>query len=335
MREIISYFSQYASKANRISCLFSILILITLIFVNYYFNLYNESQRQSELAARFTPLFLLFTVSFSLVSLMVLRLEKQRLPQTAFFYVLLVAAPAIFALKAAIHTRDLLPDRMISGPWEHYLDMVLQWPLKAGIVIVAVTLLWILGKYGWPVAGLSSGAGAELSSGRRGLSSGRAGLSSGAGTGLSGRPGTLRPYFWLLAAMMPLLLLAAGQEDFQRVYPKAALVERSPEQAGHWFRVLLFEICYGIDFFTIEFFFRGFLVLAFARYMGMRAILPIAVFYCTIHFGKPLAECISSFPGGLILGVIVYHTRSIWGGLLIHLGIAWGMEAAGWLAQSH
>ncbi len=76
-------------------------------------------------------------------------------------------------------------------------------------------------------------------------------------------------------------------------------------------------------FFTIELFFRGFIILAFIKYGGKNVILPMAVFYCTIHFGKPVAECISSYFGGLILGAIVYNTKSIWGGLIIHLGIAW------------
>ncbi|RYY66213.1 MAG: CPBP family intramembrane metalloprotease, partial [Chitinophagaceae bacterium] len=92
---------------------------------------------------------------------------------------------------------------------------------------------------------------------------------------------------------------------------------------------LLYELSYGSDFVTIELFFRGFLVLAFVRYVGSAALLPMALFYCTIHFGKPLGECISSFFGGLLLGVVTLHTRSIWGGLLVHLGIAWLMELGG------
>ena len=96
---------------------------------------------------------------------------------------------------------------------------------------------------------------------------------------------------------------------------------------------MLFELSYGLVFLTIELFFRGFLVLAFARYAGKDAILPVAAFYCAIHFGKPVFECITSYFGGMILGVIVYHTRSIWGGLVVHLGIAWLMEVAGYIAQ--
>lgn len=95
----------------------------------------------------------------------------------------------------------------------------------------------------------------------------------------------------------------------------------------------MYEISYGLDFFSIELFFRGLLVIGLSRYAGEKAILPMAVFYCTIHFGKPLGECISSFFGGMILGVIAMRTRSILGGLIAHLGLAWLMEVGGWLGN--
>ena len=72
----------------------------------------------------------------------------------------------------------------------------------------------------------------------------------------------------------------------------------------------------------------------FIKWAGKDAILPMACFYCTIHFGKPLGECISSYFGGIILGVVVYHTRSIYGGLLVHLGIAWLMELGGYIGNT-
>ena len=126
-----------------------------------------------------------------------------------------------------------------------------------------------------------------------------------------------------LCIMVPLISLAATQPDFQAVYPKLKMV--APQGAlsdlSSW-QAVLFELSYGSDFLTIELFFRGFLILGFAQWLGKDAILPVAIFYCSIHFGKPLGECISSYFGGLLLGIVVYNTRSIWGGLLVHLGIA-------------
>ncbi|HMP19674.1 MAG TPA: hypothetical protein PKC39_01825 [Ferruginibacter sp.] len=71
------------------------------------------------------------------------------------------------------------------------------------------------------------------------------------------------------------------------------------------------------------------------RICGRHCIIPAACFYCCIHLGKPLGEAVSSFFGGILLGIVTSNTQSIWGGLVVHLGIAWLMEAAGWLASLH
>jgi len=98
-----------------------------------------------------------------------------------------------------------------------------------------------------------------------------------------------------------------------------------------WPWKLFYELSYGLDFLSIELLFRGLLVIGLVRYAGQHAILPMAAFYCTIHFGKPLGECASAFFGGLILGVIAARTRTVLGGLIVHLGLAWMMELGGWI----
>jgi hypothetical protein len=152
--------------------------------------------------------------------------------------------------------------------------------------------------------------------------------------GLSYKDFSLKPYLLMLLIMVPLIAAASTQPDFLAMYPKLHNVAfLAGERNSGWYKVL-YELSYGIDFVGIELFFRGFLVLAFVKWVGKDAILPMAIFYCTIHFGKPLGECISSFFGGLILGVVTYHTRSIIGGLIVHLGIAWLMELGGYLGNS-
>ena len=144
-----------------------------------------------------------------------------------------------------------------------------------------------------------------------------------------------RPYLLMLLIMMPLIAAASTQPDFLAMYPKLKLItDVSVVNRLTWWQKLLFELSYGSDFITIELFFRGFLIIAFMKWAGRDAILPMACFYCTIHFGKPLGECISSYFGGMILGIIVYHTRSILGGLMVHLGIAWMMEIGGYIGNA-
>ena len=66
--------------------------------------------------------------------------------------------------------------------------------------------------------------------------------------------------------------------------------------------------------------------MAMVKYCGRQCILPMAAFYMLIHFGKPLGETVSSFFGGTLLGILALETRSIYGGIMVHLGIAWLME---------
>ena len=56
---------------------------------------------------------------------------------------------------------------------------------------------------------------------------------------------------------------------------------------------------------------------------------PIACFIAAFILANRSAKP-SAVSGGLFLGIISYNTRSIWGGLLVHLGIAWSMELGGW-----
>ncbi len=143
--------------------------------------------------------------------------------------------------------------------------------------------------------------------------------------GLTTKEFNYRPYFYLLLFMVPLILWASFQPDFLAAYPRLH-PDRVYEHYWKWFA--LFEPFYLFEFITLEWFFRGFLVVGMVRLLGRRAVLPMATLYCVFHFGKPLGECIGSFFGGYILGVIAYQTRSVWGGIIVHMGIALLMDLA-------
>lgn len=134
----------------------------------------------------------------------------------------------------------------------------------------------------------------------------------------------LRIYGIFLLFMLPLIYLASQDASFLKVYPRLKVAYFSREEYFNYF--LQFEPFYLLTFIRIEWFFRGFLILALTPFLGKRAVLIVAFMYCVYHFGKPLGECISSFFGGYILGMMVYYTRSIWGGVMVHMGIAFLMD---------
>ncbi|MBT1697770.1 CPBP family intramembrane metalloprotease [Fulvivirgaceae bacterium PWU4] len=153
--------------------------------------------------------------------------------------------------------------------------------------------------------------------------------------GLSARKFDAKPYFTMLLIMLPLIIGASFHESFQRQYPmykstEAHVYMNVPE----WVTVAGYEFAYGLDFITVEYLFRGFMVIGMMSILGRGAVVCMAVVYCFLHFGKPAGEAISSIAGGYILGVVAYETRSIWGGIIVHMGIAWIMELVAFLQKS-
>jgi hypothetical protein len=142
----------------------------------------------------------------------------------------------------------------------------------------------------------------------------------------------LRPYFIMLLIMTPLLIWAAFRPDFQSAYPRY-VPGRMEEYYGisPVLTVSVFETSYVTQFITLEWFFRGFMVLSLSRFFGIYAVWPMVAVYVFLHFGKPMHETIGSFFGGFILGTIALHTKSIWGGIIIHVGIALLIELLAFL----
>lgn len=111
-------------------------------------------------------------------------------------------------------------------------------------------------------------------------------------------------------------------EEFSSYYPFYKLASRS------WFDFAAWEVLYAAQFFSLEFFFRGYWLRACKRAMGSHAIFAMVVPYCMIHFGKPGMEALGAIIAGVVLGTLAMKTRSIWSGFLIHVSVAISMDVA-------
>lgn len=136
---------------------------------------------------------------------------------------------------------------------------------------------------------------------------------------------------WIYVAMylivMPFVVAVAFTEPFQKTYPFYDNAHASLTDFFVW------EALYTLQFFSLEFFFRGFLVHGTRARFGYYAILLSVVPYCMIHFGKPLPETIGAIIAGLALGTISMFTRSIWLGVAIHVSVALSMDFLSLLIQ--
>lgn len=302
MRAIIAYLREYISHTNKQILLITTVLTALLVWSNYYFGIDRLIRDRDSFTISFLSRALTFQVAFGIPYLGYAALAGKRYFRDRRFVALLLAGPVLFSFKMAfdpyLHFSDDPED-------DAFWNYIMYWPLLLSFMMGVLYAVWRTFDRDQPFYGLTT------------------------------RNMRGRPYWLMLAAMVPLIAAASTQPDFQAVYPKLKLInDIGGFENLAWWRKLLFELSYGSDFVGIELFFRGFLVLAFVKWAGKDAILPMACFYCTIHFGKPLGECISSFFGGALLGIVVYHTRSILGGLMVHLGIAWLMEIGGYLGNS-
>jgi len=127
-------------------------------------------------------------------------------------------------------------------------------------------------------------------------------------------------YLTLLLLVSPMVIIAATTKGFQLQYPFYKWANHSVYDLVAW------ELMYAAQFVSLEFFFRGFMLQALRRRFGSNAIFVMIVPYCMIHYGKPMAETFGAIGAGLILGTLAMRTRSIWGGVLIHVGVALSMD---------
>lgn len=140
----------------------------------------------------------------------------------------------------------------------------------------------------------------------------------------------LFPLGILILTVVAISFIGSFFKDVSKYYP---ILERTYYKifanelgVSKVFTAIGFEIAYMFDFFIIELFFRGFMILGLIKLLGRNSILPVSVLYVVIHFGKPLPETISSFFGAYFLGIIAFEEKHIWWGVILHCLLALAME---------
>jgi len=307
LTQVFKYIRTFYQKEFNLFYLFLIvLMLAVLIYLNYWHGLEKRyaASAKTRLAGFFGYYFLYAVPFFLAFFLQPLFYKDCDYYSNKWFWIIVLLAPAFFSFRVNFNFQESWILNRWPGQDKLFYLQSINWAVRVVVLLLPVVFIWFIkDKNNQPFYGTKA-------------------LES------------LKPYLIMLAIMLPLLAWASTQKDFLQVYPRSKILQHIPVNsfAGYW-RHVVFELCYGLDFVSIEFFFRGFLVLALLDICGTHCIIPMACFYCSIHFGKPMAEAISSFWGGMLLGIISFYSGSIWGGLIVHLGIAWLMELGGWFGS--
>ncbi len=303
MNEILKYLKSFYNKEFNAWYFLAIIVLLgVMLYFNYWHAMEKNFVRGGKTGfSHFAGYYLMYFLPFFTAFVLQLFFFKDcNYIKSPWFWLVVLLAPALFSLRVNFNLQNIIAKKIWTGDELQYWMRCISWIIRVLVLITPVFALWYLkDKNNQPFYGMKS-------------------------------IGNITPYFLMLLLMLPLIVLASTQKDFLQAYPKVKFLYSLSFAKEKW-RYLLHELFYGLDFLSIEIFFRGFLILSLAKICGQHAIVPVACFYCTIHFGKPMGEAISSFWGGLLLGIVSYNTGSIWGGIIVHLGIAWMMEIGGFV----
>ncbi|MFZ1702075.1 MAG: CPBP family intramembrane glutamic endopeptidase [Pyrinomonadaceae bacterium] len=136
-------------------------------------------------------------------------------------------------------------------------------------------------------------------------------------------PGFLKLLAVAIAVMLPLIYLLSFTEGFSAKYPFLKVSDGLPYLTT---TLLIWELVYFVQFFGLEFFFRGFMVHSLKPSLGFYSIFAMTVPYTMIHFQKPMPETFAAIAAGIILGWISYKNGTIWLGLVLHCTVAFSMD---------
>lgn len=127
----------------------------------------------------------------------------------------------------------------------------------------------------------------------------------------------MKIYLGMFLFMLPFIYMASLQPEFRNLYPFVPEAKKSLNVYFTW------ELAYVLQFFCLEFFFRGYLLYTLERHMNkFVAIAVMVVPYTMIHFHKPYPETFGAIIAGSVLGYLSLRYRSWLGGAILHSLVA-------------
>jgi uncharacterized protein len=135
--------------------------------------------------------------------------------------------------------------------------------------------------------------------------------------------GFLKLLVLCVGVMLPLVYLMSLTAGFSAKYPFLKVYD-----GGSYFSsaLIVWELVCFLQFFGLEFFFRGFLLHSLKPSLGRYAIFVMTVPYTMIHFQKPMPEAFAAIVAGIFLGWLSYKNGNIWMGLVLHCTVAFSMD---------
>ena len=311
MKHLLSYLKQFRQEAGNLAYLLVTFAWLTLMIIVFY-TVINPKLSSSSLV--FQAIAYLGTIGLGILAQKLF--YKQAIQEASRFWVLMAITVGVLLIRKGFVYHRVWIKAQVPFSLQYWAEQLVVYGFRILTFALPVYLIWRF--YDRP----STNAQKETKH-KEPL------------YGFSTKTFYPRPYLILLLLIAPFIFWASTTAGFLAQYPIykanfAAAYLKIPS----WVTATTFELFYGIDFVFVELFFRGFLVILIGRYFGPQVVILAASIYCLFHLGKPVGETISSFFGGMLLGIFSYYSRSIYGGIMLHLGVAYMMELFAYFQSS-
>lgn len=140
------------------------------------------------------------------------------------------------------------------------------------------------------------------------------------GLGVRGSRREMGLVLGMWVAFLPIVWLASLTPSFLATYPRLRAMS---DDAGLFF---LYQAVYVSKWIAWEFFFRGFMLFAFEKDFGKKAVVVSTIPFVLMHYTKPEAEMLGAILAGPLLCAIALKSRSIWPGVVLHWLVAASMD---------
>src|SRR5437762_9833453 len=139
MKTILQYIQQYFYEIDKRTLTLVSMLAAILIFLNYYYGIDNSISNQHSFLYSLISRYFIFLIAFGLPYVFYRLLKKRKYTSDILFLFLLLLAPAIFSLKAALN----IPLYFSADPnWNEYWNNIFYWPLRLIIISGILFILW-------------------------------------------------------------------------------------------------------------------------------------------------------------------------------------------------
>jgi hypothetical protein len=232
MNVVIKYLREFYSRE------FSwpyFLLIVAMLGSIIYFNYWHQMERRyaagdGTWGRGFIGYYLLYFIPFAAAfALQLLFFKNTGYFSNPWFWAILLLAPAFFSFRVNFDFHLPLINRRWELPERIFYQRSISWVVRVFVLLVPVFIVWLI-----------KDSNNQPFYGAKALTNNK-------------------PYLLMLLVMVPLIALASTQSDFLQTYPKAKALAAIPaEGLGGKLRYVVYELCYGFDFVSIEFFSAGF-----------------------------------------------------------------------------